>query len=240
MGLIEDGDTFNDKDYTKGTQTIQRQSTAPSNPLTGQMWFDTSVPKLKIYDGTDWISAGRAIDNDTIVQDSDKIRVNKPVKFLFEEHTDKNDWNVVKLVDNEPDSNDAGFDVGVTTTIDGREYKNSLNAYAYSSEYGEGDIIIKKDVDVSSGEILTIAFDLYSNDNGGGSRASLKIDGNTVASVYSNEDKEGSTRFDISSKSTVTIRIECDPDGGYEGSNTVTIGHILGKNEIKTIDKTGS
>ena len=34
-------------------------NTAPSNPVEGQLWYDTTpgVDQLKIYDGTNWVSA---------------------------------------------------------------------------------------------------------------------------------------------------------------------------------------
>lgn len=38
--------------------------TAPSNPVTGQLWYDTNInsspsqPQLKVYDGTNWVAAG--------------------------------------------------------------------------------------------------------------------------------------------------------------------------------------
>ena len=35
-------------------------TTAPSNPVEGQLWYDTTtnIDQLKIYDGTNWVSAG--------------------------------------------------------------------------------------------------------------------------------------------------------------------------------------
>jgi microcystin-dependent protein len=39
-------------------------ATAPSNPVTGQLWYDTNInsspsqPQLKVYDGTNWVAAG--------------------------------------------------------------------------------------------------------------------------------------------------------------------------------------
>lgn len=40
------------------------KSTAPSNPVIGQLWYDTNIvanppqPQLKVYDGTSWVPAG--------------------------------------------------------------------------------------------------------------------------------------------------------------------------------------
>ena len=36
-------------------------STSPANPITGQLWYDTSVDNIKSYDGTDWITVGTNI-----------------------------------------------------------------------------------------------------------------------------------------------------------------------------------
>ena len=36
-------------------------TSAPSNPLKGQLWFDTSDDRLKIYDGTSFRTAGGPI-----------------------------------------------------------------------------------------------------------------------------------------------------------------------------------
>lgn len=33
-------------------------TTAPSNPLTGQLWYDTSSGRMKVFDGTEFISTG--------------------------------------------------------------------------------------------------------------------------------------------------------------------------------------
>ena len=33
-------------------------STAPNNPVQGQLWYDTSVSTLKVYDGTIWNNSG--------------------------------------------------------------------------------------------------------------------------------------------------------------------------------------
>ena len=33
-------------------------ATAPARPLSGQLWYDTSVSKLKFYDGTKWRTNG--------------------------------------------------------------------------------------------------------------------------------------------------------------------------------------
>lgn len=35
-------------------------STAPSNPITGQIWFDTAVRQAKVWDGTQWRALGSA------------------------------------------------------------------------------------------------------------------------------------------------------------------------------------
>jgi hypothetical protein len=39
--------------------------TSPPNPLTGQVWYDTTVNKLKFYDGSKYRSAGGAEVSDT-------------------------------------------------------------------------------------------------------------------------------------------------------------------------------
>ena len=36
-------------------------ATDPPNPITGQLWYDTSVDNIKSYDGTDWITVGTNI-----------------------------------------------------------------------------------------------------------------------------------------------------------------------------------
>jgi hypothetical protein len=41
---------------------------APSNPLTGQLWFDTSEQRMKLYDGTTFKAAGGPILSNTIPQ----------------------------------------------------------------------------------------------------------------------------------------------------------------------------
>src|SRR5210317_2264306 len=33
---------------------------APSNPITGQIWFDTTEKKLKVYDGEEFVTAAGA------------------------------------------------------------------------------------------------------------------------------------------------------------------------------------
>lgn len=38
---------------------------APSNPITGQLWWDTSVQRLKVYDGTAWKASGGPFVQDT-------------------------------------------------------------------------------------------------------------------------------------------------------------------------------
>ena len=38
---------------------------APSNPLTGQLWWDNSDQRLKVYNGTVWKSSGGPIVQDT-------------------------------------------------------------------------------------------------------------------------------------------------------------------------------
>ena len=37
---------------------IQNLSTAPSSPVTGQMYYDTTVNQLKVYEGTGWAPVG--------------------------------------------------------------------------------------------------------------------------------------------------------------------------------------
>ena len=37
---------------------IQNLSTAPSSPVTGQLYYDTSVNQLKVYEGTGWAPVG--------------------------------------------------------------------------------------------------------------------------------------------------------------------------------------
>ena len=33
-------------------------TSAPSNPITGQLWWDSTNSKLKVYNGTSWLSTG--------------------------------------------------------------------------------------------------------------------------------------------------------------------------------------
>ena len=40
-------------------------SAAPSNPLTGQLWWDSSDQRLKVYDGTQWKASGGPIVQNT-------------------------------------------------------------------------------------------------------------------------------------------------------------------------------
>jgi len=40
------------------------QSTAPSSPSTGNIWYDTSTSILKVYDGSTWDSLGMGSDYD--------------------------------------------------------------------------------------------------------------------------------------------------------------------------------
>lgn len=40
-------------------------SAAPSNPLTGQLWWDISDQRLKVYDGTQWKASGGSFVQDT-------------------------------------------------------------------------------------------------------------------------------------------------------------------------------
>lgn len=41
--------------------------TEPANPITGQLWYDTSVDNIKSYDGTDWITVGTNIQGNVDV-----------------------------------------------------------------------------------------------------------------------------------------------------------------------------
>ena len=40
------------------------KSTAPANPIIGQLWYDTNItsnpsqPQLKVWDGTKWVASG--------------------------------------------------------------------------------------------------------------------------------------------------------------------------------------
>ncbi|HPD38930.1 MAG TPA: hypothetical protein PK411_11365 [Mesotoga infera] len=45
-----------------------RSSTAPSNPVEGQLWYDTANDKLKVYDGSAWVAAGGTTYNDDQVR----------------------------------------------------------------------------------------------------------------------------------------------------------------------------
>jgi len=36
-------------------------SSAPANPVTGQIWYNTTYSSINIYDGTNWLSAGGAV-----------------------------------------------------------------------------------------------------------------------------------------------------------------------------------
>jgi hypothetical protein len=44
------------------------QSSAPSSPSTGDLWFDTSASIMKVYNGSGWVSAGSAVSgtNDSV------------------------------------------------------------------------------------------------------------------------------------------------------------------------------
>ena len=37
----------------------------PARPLTGQAWYDSSIKKFKVYDGTNWVSVGAAETSET-------------------------------------------------------------------------------------------------------------------------------------------------------------------------------
>ena len=50
------GEAFNEN-FVKIIENFASTS-APSNPLTGQLWFDTSENRLKIYDGTSFKTSG--------------------------------------------------------------------------------------------------------------------------------------------------------------------------------------
>lgn len=51
---------FLNENYIKLLENFSNTS-APNNPLTGQLWFDTSEKRLKLYDGTAFKSAGGPI-----------------------------------------------------------------------------------------------------------------------------------------------------------------------------------
>jgi hypothetical protein len=44
-------------------------ATAPNKPVSGQLWWDTTGPVLKVYDGTKWTEVGAATISDTAPQD---------------------------------------------------------------------------------------------------------------------------------------------------------------------------
>ena len=48
-------------------------STTPTSPKTGQVWYDTSVNNLKIYNGSSWISVADSIEKTMTVSLSDEI-----------------------------------------------------------------------------------------------------------------------------------------------------------------------
>ena len=44
-------------------------ASAPSKPISGQLWWDTTGPSLKVYDGTKWSEVGAATISDTAPED---------------------------------------------------------------------------------------------------------------------------------------------------------------------------
>ena len=50
------GEAFNEN-FIKLLENFSNTS-APSNPLTGQLWWDTSNARLKVYTGTQWKASG--------------------------------------------------------------------------------------------------------------------------------------------------------------------------------------
>lgn len=40
----------------------QYSSTQPSNPTTGMLWYDTTVPSMKIYNGSTWVSVSSQVN----------------------------------------------------------------------------------------------------------------------------------------------------------------------------------
>lgn len=54
-------------------------STAPLFPITGQLWYDTSVPRVKVYNGTTWTSMGGA-GSVNILDDLGDVTINTPLE----------------------------------------------------------------------------------------------------------------------------------------------------------------
>ena len=58
------GEAFNEN-FIKLLENFSNSS-APSTPLTGQVWWDSSAGRLKVYDGTVWKASGGPFVQSTV------------------------------------------------------------------------------------------------------------------------------------------------------------------------------
>ena len=54
------------KEYAESLAYAEVSGTAPSSPIAGKMWIDTSESRLKIYSGSAWIILATMADANTL------------------------------------------------------------------------------------------------------------------------------------------------------------------------------
>lgn len=70
-GTVSVGDVSSDshaatKEYAESLAYASVSGTAPSSPLAGKMWVDTSESRLKIWTGSSWVTLATMADANTL------------------------------------------------------------------------------------------------------------------------------------------------------------------------------
>ena len=139
-------------------------TSAPSNPVEGQIWFDTTAndKELKYYDGTNWISAGGGSELHTI---KDNLGNDKQVQIMKANSTmvailSPHDQFTVSTVDTPSAAVQAiwttvkkGINLNPTTGS-GDEFK--LHGTATQAEYADLAEMYTSDADYEPGTVLMI------------------------------------------------------------------------------------
>lgn len=110
---------------------IHRLSTAPANPVAGQMYYDTTIKKIRYWDGTEWINGSKLIPENKVADTTGNYGTFSNVsgdKWLFRNIKAKSSKILVTLSANgeiEIDANITKTDVGLGNVTNDAQVKRS-------------------------------------------------------------------------------------------------------------------
>lgn len=110
---------------------IHRLSTAPANPVAGQIYYDTTIKKIRYWDGTEWINGSKLVPENKVADKTGNYGTFSNVsgdKWIFRNIKAKSDKILVTLSASgeiEIDANITKTDVGLANVTNDAQVKRS-------------------------------------------------------------------------------------------------------------------